>query len=196
MIDILKGQLSAKAPTHLIVEVGGVGFRVLIPLSTYEELPSEGPVRLHTHLHVQEDALRLYGFATAGERDCFRLLIGISGVGPATAIGILSGCTVAQFRAAITTADDRLLRKIKGVGPKTAQRLILELKDSVALRSISGTARTPASSADLAVQDAVLALISLGYASSAAEQVVRTALASLPANAPVGDIVKKALQGK
>lgn len=193
MIDFLEGRLAAKAPTHATLEAHGVGFHLHIPLSTFEALPAGGSVHLHTHLHVQQDALRLFGFATTAERDCFRLLIGISGVGPSTAIGILSGCSVPQLAAAISTGDEAILRRIKGVGPKTAQRLIVELRDSRALKALPGTGEPPAA-VDALAQDAVLALISLGHTPAAAEQAVRAAMAEIPPGRPVGEIVRKALQ--
>lgn len=193
MIDFLEGRLASKAPTHATLELHGVGFHVQIPLSTFEALPAGGTIRLHTHLHVQQDALRLFGFRTPAERDCFRLLISVAGVGPSTAIGILSGCSVAQLAAAIASGDEAILRRIKGVGPKTAQRLIVELRDAPALRSLPGTGG-PVSAVDATAQDAVLALVSLGHTPASAEQAVKAALAELPTGRPVGEIVRRALQ--
>src|SRR5438876_8119086 len=133
MITFLRGTLSEVLPTQLTVEVNGVGYEVLIPLSSYDKLPAPGgPVKLLTHLAIREDAHVLYGFMTTAERDLFRLLINtVSGIGPKIALNILSGMNVTAFRGAVAGADVKTLAQISGVGKKPAERIVVELKDKV-----------------------------------------------------------------
>jgi Holliday junction DNA helicase RuvA len=130
MIGSLSGRLASKDIDEVLVDVQGVGYRVSIPLSTYEHLPGEGEeVRLLTHLHVREDELALYGFASDRERRLFEILIGVSGIGPRLALHVLSRLTPERFVGAITRGDLTTLTGISGVGKKTAERMVLELKD-------------------------------------------------------------------
>src|ERR1700674_2058511 len=133
MITFLDGNLTSALPTQAIVNVGGVGYEVLIPLSSYDKLPAVGqPVHILTHLHVREHAHVLYGFMTSAERDLFRLLVNnVSGIGPKLALAVLSGMSVMSFKAAVVSSDVTALSKISGVGKKTAERIVLELKDKV-----------------------------------------------------------------
>src|SRR3981189_3579542 len=133
MIPFLDGKLVNALPTQAVIDVNGVGYEVFIPLSSYDKLPSPGqPVRILTHLHVREDAQILYGFMTAAERDLFRLLVNhVSGIGPKLALAVLSGMSVNHFKAAVVNADVAALSKISGLGKKTAERIVLELKDKV-----------------------------------------------------------------
>src|SRR5436190_20696060 len=133
MITFLNGTLATALPTQAVVDVGGVGYEVLIPLSSYDKLPAPGqPVQILTHLHVREDAQILYGFMSSVERDLFRLLVNhVSGIGPKMALAVLSGMSVNSFKAAVVNNDVALLSKISGVGRKTAERMVLELKDRV-----------------------------------------------------------------
>src|SRR5947208_3784546 len=133
MITFLDGKLVSALPTQAIVNVGGVGYEVLIPLSSYDNLPAAGePVRILTHLHVREDAQILYGFMTGPERDLFRLLVNhVSGIGPKLALAVLSGMSVDRFKAAVVNADITSLSKISGLGKKTAERIVLELKEKL-----------------------------------------------------------------
>jgi Holliday junction DNA helicase RuvA len=133
MITFLNGRLTSALPTQAIIDVGGVGYEVLIPLSSYDKLPAPGqPVHLLTHLHVREDAHVLYGFMTAAERDLFRLLVNhVSGIGPKLSLAVLSGMTVSNFKSAVVNADIASLSKISGLGKKTAERIVLELKDKL-----------------------------------------------------------------
>src|SRR5207248_5158735 len=133
MITFLDGKLVSALPTQAIVNVGGVGYEVLIPLSSYDKLPAVGqPVHILTHLHVREDAHILYGFVTAPERDLFRLLVNhVSGIGPKLALAVLSGMSVNNFKTAVVNNDVASLSKISGLGKKTAERIVLELKDKV-----------------------------------------------------------------
>jgi Holliday junction DNA helicase RuvA len=167
MITFLEGALVEALPTHVVVNVHGVGYHVLIPLSSYDKLPPVGAaLRILTHLQVREDAHVLYGFMSLAERDLFRLLVThVSGIGPKTALDVLSGITVTNFKAAVVNGDAGLLSKTKGIGKKTAERIIVELKDKVGIAAAweaasAGHAPTPE---EAKVTDAVLALIALGY---------------------------------
>src|SRR5437868_7396709 len=167
MITFLDGKLMAALPTQATVDVNGVGYEVLIPLSSYDKLPAVGqPVQILTHLHVRDDAHILYGFMTAPERDLFRLLVNhVSGIGPKLSLAVLSGMSVSNFKNAVVNADIASLAKISGLGKKTAERIVLELKDKlgvVAAWEVASAIHTP--SAELSqANEAVLALISLGY---------------------------------
>jgi Holliday junction DNA helicase RuvA len=177
MITFLDGKLTTALPTQAIVDVNGVGYEVFIPLSSYDKLPAVGqPLRILTHLHVREDAQILYGFMTAAERDLFRLLVNnVSGIGPKLALAVLSGMSVNNFKTAVVNSDVAILSKISGLGKKTAERIVLELKDKVgvaaAWEAASAThAPTPEQER---VNEAVLALIALGYKQVEAHRVVR-----------------------
>lgn len=182
MITFLHGVLSESLPTQIVVDVGGVGYQVFIPLSSYDRLPAVGAsVRVLTHLQVREDAHILYGFMSVPERDLFRLLVNnVSGIGPKMALAVLSGMSVTTFKNAVVTSDIASLSKISGVGKKTAERVVLELRDKLGVAATweaasSAHAPTPE---ETAVSDAVLALISLGYkqvdAHKAVKQVYKT----------------------
>src|SRR3989440_4943843 len=177
MITFLDGKLVAALPTQATVDVNGVGYEVLIPLSSYDKLPAIGqPIRILTHLAVREDAHVLYGFMSAAERDLFRLLVNnVSGIGPKLALAVLSGMSVNNFKAAVVNSDVVSLAKISGLGKKTAERIVLELKDKLgvaaAWEAASAThAPTPAQER---ANEAVLGLISLGYKQVEAHRIVR-----------------------
>src|SRR5512143_3649843 len=165
MIALITGRLAAKSPGEAVVEAGGLGYEVHIPLSSFYELPAEGEtVRLFIHTHVREDALQLYGFLTRKEKDLFLALIGVSGVGPKLALNIVSGLPFDQLVDAITRGDDRKVSTIPGIGPKTAARLVLELKDKVAAFGVEP--RGPCMTGplpNLNRDEAVSALVNLGY---------------------------------
>jgi Holliday junction DNA helicase RuvA len=177
MIAHLRGTLLEKHPNQAIVEAGGVGYEVTIPISTYAALPEAGgEVRLRIHTHVREDALALFGFLTQDEKFLFERLISISGIGPKLAITVLSGLAVAELIAAIRAgAVDRLVR-IPGVGKKTAERIVLELREKLPAAPAEAAAatggRAPLSTLD---QDVLSALMNLGCAPAAAETAVRQA---------------------
>jgi Holliday junction DNA helicase RuvA len=198
MIAFLDGQLVEAQPTHVIVEVHGIGYEVFIPLSSFDKLPAPGnAVRLLTHLAVREDAHVLYGFATAAERDLFRLLISVvSGVGPKLALNILSGMSPVAFRGAVAGGDVKALSRISGVGRKTAERLVVELKDKIgAAGAWEASSEARASSpADQRVNDAVLALIALDFKPPEAHETVRAAQAALGEQATVEELVRAALK--
>lgn len=179
MITFIEGKLTAALPTQAIVNVGGIGYEVLIPLSSYDKLPAVGQaVQILTHLHVREDAHLLYGFMTVAERDLFRLLVNhVSGIGPKLALAVLSGMSVSNFKSAVVNADIATLSKISGLGKKTAERIVFELKDKlgvVAAWEAATAAHAPTAEQSQA-NEAVLALIALGYKQVDAHKMVREA---------------------
>lgn len=198
MIAFLEGRLVEALPTQVVIEVHGVGYEVLIPLSSFDKLPAPGqPVRLLTHLVVREDAHVLYGFATAAERELFRLLIHtVSGIGPKLALNILSGMTPPAFRGAVAAGDVKALSRIPGVGRKTAERLVVELRDKVGAAGAweAASAQRGLSEADRRVNDAVLALIALDFKPPEAHEAVRAAQALLGPDATVEELVRTALK--
>ena len=187
MIGRLKGTLLEKAPPAILLDVSGVGYEVDVPMSTFCNLPEAGAeVTLLTHFVVREDAMLLYGFATAAEREAFRALIRISGVGPRIALAVLSGLTVEQLASAVEAGEAGLLTRIPGIGKKTAERLILELKGK-----LKGAAFAGLSSADGASRaDIVSALGALGYSEREAMSAVKT----LPADVGVSEGIRLALK--
>ena len=175
MITFLDGKLTSALPTQAIVDVGGVGYEVFIPLSSYDKLPAVGqPIRILTHLAVREDAHVLYGFMTAPERDLFRLLVNnVSGIGPKLALAVLSGMSVNNFKAAVVNSDVASLSKISGLGKKTAERIILELKDKLGVAAAWEAASAMHTPEQEQANEAVLALIALGYKQVEAHKAVR-----------------------
>ena len=177
MITFLDGKLVSALPTQAIVDVSGVGYEVFIPLSSYDKLPAAGQsVRILTHLHVREDAHVLYGFMSAAERDLFRLLVNhVSGIGPKLALAVLSGMSVSNFKSAVVNSDVTALAKISGLGKKTAERIVLELKDKLGVAAAweaASAAHAPTPEEEQA-NEAVLALIALGYKQIDAHKSVR-----------------------
>lgn len=198
MITFLNGTLVAALPTQAIVDVGGVGYELLIPLSSYDRLPVVGqPVRILTHLHVREDAHILYGFMVAAERDLFRLLVNhVSGIGPKLALAVLSGMSVGNFKSAVVNGDVTSLSKISGLGKKTAERIVLELKDKLGVAAAweaASSANAPSAEQSQA-NEAVLALIALGYKQVDAHKAVRDLQEKEHANASAEELVKLALK--
>ncbi len=192
MIGSLSGELVSKAIDELIVDVGGVGYRVAIPLSTYEAMPAEGDTtRVVTYLHVRAEELTLYGFATTRERRLFETLITVSGIGPRLALHVLSRLTPERFVTAVRRQDLATLTGISGVGKKTAERMVLELKDKVADLAETEVDEEPI---ELTTEgeDAVKALIALGIRRSAAERAVQQTLTDHP-DAEAPEITRHAL---
>jgi len=186
--DFLSGRVAVRKPGHAVLDVGGVGYRVEIPLSTYEKLPREGVAKLFTFLKVSDDDLRLYGFISEQEREIFlKLVDGVQQLGPAKALVILSSVTPEALSRAIDEEDVAFLRNIKGIGEKIAHRLIVELKGK--LPSAAGKEGPDSSTS----KDAVGALLSLGYDRRQAEEAVRRALKDLKADASVEDVIKRSL---
>jgi Holliday junction DNA helicase RuvA len=177
VITFLEGRLANALPTQATIDVNGVGYEVLIPLSSYDKLPAVGqPVRILTHLHVREDAHVLYGFMTAAERDLFRLLVNnVSGIGPKLALAVLSGMSVTNFKSAVVNSDVAALSRISGLGKKTGERIVLELKDKVGVAAAweaASATHAPTAEQERA-NEAVLALIALGYKQVEAHRAVR-----------------------
>jgi Holliday junction DNA helicase RuvA len=194
MIALLNGQLIQKTAGQVILDVGGVGYRLLIPLSTYYALPDEGIVRLQVHTHVREDALLLFGFLTETEKDLFGLLLSVSGVGPKVALNILSHLPANDLQQALSQGNAKHLATVPGIGKKTAERLVLELKEKVTPAQTSGigqTARGPRTSPDFR-EDALSALINLGYKENLSRKALDTL--DLPPDAPLEEILKQALK--
>lgn len=197
MIDHIRGRLALKSPTYVRVEVHGVGYGIHIPLSTYDYLAgTEKEIELYTFLHVREDCLQLFGFKTAQEKELFELLISVSGVGPRLALRILSGLSVREFREAVGQESLRSLTAIPGVGRKTAQRLIVDLKEKIGIaavtKEIEEMAKTPGEGQ--LINDAVSALVSLGCKPPEAAKAVKEARASSSKEIPLEALIKEALK--
>lgn len=195
MIALLNGQLAHRAPDHIIVDVGGVGYQLHIPLSTFYRLPETGPVRLQVYTNVREDAITLFGFFTAAEKDLFTLLISVSGVGPKLGITILSHIAPTELALALNQGDVTRLIAIPGIGKKSAERLVLELQDKAGAYAMSASISAPhtdVGTSDSHHQDALSALVNLGYKESLARQALKN-LKSAPGT-PLEQILKAALQ--
>ena len=198
MISFLHGKLVAALPTQVTVDVHGVGYDVLIPLSSFDKLPAAGAeVRLLTHLAIREDAHVLYGFATAAERDLFRMLVNtVSGIGPKIALNVLSGMNPVAFRGAVASGDVKALSSISGVGRKTAERIVVELKDKIGAAGAweASSAERGLSTGGQRVNDAVLALMALGFKQPEAHETVRAAQTMLGEQATVEELVRAGLK--
>jgi Holliday junction DNA helicase RuvA len=193
LIGFLRGTLVAKHPPQLTLEVGGVGYEIEAPMSTFYGLPATGEtVRLLTHLVIREDAHILYGFATEPERHLFRSLLKVSGVGPKIALGILSGITADAFALCVQMQDVAALTRIPGVGRKTAERLLIEMRDRLAV-ALPAPMDGPAGRADSTRAEAFSALVALGYKPPEAERMLRAAKS--PEGTSTEDIIRRALQG-
>ena len=195
MISFLKGKLAEALPTQVVIDVNGVGYEVLIPLSSFDKLPLPGgEVTLLTHLAIRDDAHVLYGFSTEIERDLFRLLIRhVSGIGPKLALNVLSGTTPTSFRAAVAHNDVKALSCISGVGKKTAERIVVELKDKLGDETAL-TSGAAATADDQKMADAISALIALGSKPKDAQDAIRAAMTMLGPDQPVDALVRAALQ--
>ena len=198
MIHFLHGKLVEALPTQITVDVNGIGYEVLIPLSSFDKLPMPGnELRILTHLAVREDAHVLYGFMTSAERDMFRLLINnVSGIGPKIALNVLSGMSVTSLRGAVANSDLKALSQISGVGRKTAERIVVELKDKIGPAGAweAKSAQHGLSPADQKVNDAVLALMALGFKQVEAHESTRAAQTTLGLDATVEDLVRASLK--
>jgi Holliday junction DNA helicase RuvA len=193
MIAELRGKLARRSPAGVVVDVGGVGYVMLVPMSTFKELGDEGSdVHLFTHTHVREDALDLFGFLTEAERSIFRELISISGIGPKLALAVLSGLSPQVFHRAVIEEDMALLTSVSGIGKKTAQRMIVELKERLSgldVSSIGGAA----GEAEV-TGDAVSALVSLGMNRATAREAVVRAQSEAGCELSIEELVRRALR--
>ena len=197
MISFLEGKLTEALPTQVVIDVNGVGYEALIPLSSFDKLPQPGQaVRLLTHLAIRDDAHVLYGFMSEGERELFRLRIRhVSGIGPKSALNVLSGTTAAAFRAAVAEGDVAALSRINGVGKKTAERMVIELKDKMGEDAAWPTGNEkPLGAEEQKLADAAAALSALGSKPKEAQEAVRAAVAMLGPDAAVDEIVRAALR--
>ena len=197
MISRLSGTLIEKSVTQCVVDVHGVAYRVLIPLTTFYELPEIGqPVVIHIHTHVREDAIHLYGFHVPEEREVFELMISVSGIGPKLAVNILSGIAAGELIRAVTEGDLKRLTGIPGVGRKTAERMILELKDKAAKigwEPSPGAADTVKSGRQVK-DDALSALVNLGYRGSTVKEVVDRIIRDAQEPPSLDRVLKQALR--
>jgi Holliday junction DNA helicase RuvA len=181
MIAFLRGRLLSKTPNQAIVECAGVGYEATISVATFTSLPPQGAeARLHIHTHVREDALALFGFAEPQEKRLFEKLLTISGIGPKLAITVLSGIDTSRLVTAIRGGDHATLTRIPGIGKKTAERVVLELKDKLDDMAVATPAGAPATNYGPAGDDALSAMVNLGFARPAAQKAVEAALAKEP----------------
>lgn len=198
MITFVRGKLVEAKPTQVIIDVSGVGYEALIPISSYDKLPEPGKeVLLLTHLSIREDAHVLYGFMTSGERDLFRLLISsVSGIGPKIALNALNGMTVTAFRGAISNGDTKAISRISGIGKKTAERIVVELRDKIGpVGGYEAAAEQREEEAQDAIfNDSVMALEALGIKQNDAVKSVRAARAALGNQAKVEEVVRACLK--
>lgn len=196
MIAYIKGKLNFLCPTYVVLETGGIGYHIHISLHTYSELVkqpphADQPVKLFTFFHVKEDAHTLYGFSEEGERRLFSHLISVSGIGPNTGRMILSSVSPAELEEAIIEGNVNLIKSVKGIGPKSAQRIILELQDKLKKEGRSSLIQAPASAT--AREEALSALVMLGFSRIAGEKAL-TAVLKDAVDAPVELLIKKALK--
>jgi len=197
LIAYLEGKLVEKNPTFLILEVNGVGYSVNIPISTYSNLGEIGQmVKVLTHQQVREDELKLFGFSTRQEKALFELLISVNGVGPKVALGILSCMPADGFQRSVLQEDLDALTTISGVGGKTAQRLVVELKEKLSKMDLGGTKVVAGrdGAAYPAADEAALALMSLGYTKVEAKKALERVVADAKEALPVEELIKKALK--
>jgi Holliday junction DNA helicase RuvA len=195
LISYIRGILAEKTPARIVIETAGVGYEVLVPLSSYDALPRVGDeVLIHTHHHVREDVQQLYGFATERERQIFRMLISVSGIGPRLALGILSGASVDGITDAIVREEVEQLTLIPGIGKKTAQRLIVELKGRIAEEEAMVVVGGGVATADSSARQAVEALIALGFTRATSKKAVEKAAGECDGKPCVEELVRSALR--
>lgn len=194
MISYIRGKLTHKEPTHVIIDVGGIGYQAFISLNTFSEIKDREDIRLQTYLHVREDAHILYGFGSESEKSMFMHLISVNGVGPSTAMMVLSSLPPGELRNAILREDAATLQAVKGIGGKTAQRLILELKDR--MKKSGGDEQSTISSqrGNTLRQEALTALTTLGIARAAAEKSIDSVLKNSGNTLSLEDLVKQSLK--
>ncbi len=195
---MLSGRIAYKGISHIVVDVGGVGYRVFIPLTTYYVLPNEGEgVTLHIHTSVKEDAIHLFGFFTPEERELFQLMISVSGIGPKLAMGILSGISAQELLEAISGGHVSKLVTIPGVGRKMAERLILELKEKVIKKMVPGSipgADVRKRLSDTMREDVLSALVNLGYKQAAAKEAIDRAAQDMSDEPAMDQLLKQSLK--
>ncbi|QHI69248.1 Holliday junction branch migration protein RuvA [Tichowtungia aerotolerans] len=196
MITFLDGILEEKQPGRVVVNVGGVGYEVAVPLSSFDRLPPEGEkARVLIYHHITDASQALFGFSSDEERRMFTLLLGVNGIGPKIAVSALSGLSVRELKTALVESDVKRISSISGIGKKTAERVIVELRDKFSagetLEALSGADDEPG---DSRLRDAALALVSLGYKQDDARKMIKKVAGD--ANASVEDLIRMALTGK
>ncbi len=197
MIASLTGRLAFKAPTHLVLDVHGVGYEVFIPLSTYYGLPNlSDSISLSVHTHVREDAIQLFGFLTSQEKDAFVLLTSVSGVGPKLALSVLSALPVSSLVSAIQSGDVEKLTTVPGIGNKSASRLVLELKDKVEKLhpGLASASEVPRQGQDATFDDALSALVNLGYRPQDAKDALKQVKKSNAESLVLKDMIRESLK--
>jgi len=190
MIGYLKGKVLSKKPTKLLIDVNGVGYLVNISISTFEKIAEMEEVALYTYLAVRESALDLFGFYSLAEKEMFEVLIGVNGIGPKSAQGILSGIQIADLKEAVKTGNISRLVSIPGIGKKTAERMLIEIRDKV--DSVADTGENILHGSSSVRGDAIAALVNLGYNQKTAERIVQAVLDKNP-NSSIEDLVKNSL---
>ena len=198
MYEFLSGKIVRKSPTHLVLEVNGIGFELMVPLSTFHSLGKAGEeARILTHFVVREDHQQLFGFQTEEERGLFRLLLSVNGIGPKMALAVLSGIGPAEFRRAVVEGALATLTGISGIGRKTAERLIVELREKVLLLEPKGESAAPAHAAvdGRLIEDSLQALVSLGYRPNDAKRALQKVLAEKATGTySVEDLIRASLK--
>ena len=195
MISYLRGKIAYKAPTQAVIDVGGVGYGVSISLVTHDQLSTLGEeVRLFTHMHVREDRMELFAFADEDERAVFEVLIGVSGIGPSLALTILSGMSLRDLQEAIAYERVSELTGIKGIGKRTAERLVLDLRDKISLSMPTSEGETQDEAGSAISEEAAMALVALGMTPPDARQAVRKAIERNGSDLTVQQLIKFALK--
>jgi len=192
MFDFIYGNIACKNPTTVTIETNGIGYKLHIPLSTFEKISDKEKAKLFTKLTIRDDEIKIYGFYSLEEREMFNLLLSVNGVGSNVALTILSSSSISQFESYVVSNDPKSLQRIKGIGKKTAERIILELKESI--KSILTFSTSPAETKNMAIiSDAIMAMISLGYAKPEAEKAVSKATDNIDVTEGVEVLIKEAL---
>ncbi|MBT3355654.1 MAG: Holliday junction branch migration protein RuvA [Candidatus Scalindua sp.] len=192
MFDFIYGNIACKNPTTVTIETNGIGYKLHIPLSTFEKISDKEKAKLYTKLTIRDDEIKIYGFYSLEEREMFNLLLSVNGVGSNVALTILSSSSISQFESYVVSNDPKSLQRIKGIGKKTAERIILELKESI--KSILPFSTSPAETKNMAIiSDAIMAMISLGYAKPEAEKAVSKATDNIDVTEGVEVLIKEAL---
>lgn len=192
MFDFIYGTIAHKTPTTATIETNGIGYKIHIPLSTYEKISSKKNAKLYTKLSIRDDELKVYGFFSLEERTLFNLLLSVNGVGSNMALTILSSSSINQFEKYVVSNDSKSLQRIKGIGKKTAERIILELKETI--KCILPDSKSSTDTKKMAIiSDAIMAMISLGYAKPEAERAVNKASENIDIAEGVEVLIKEAL---
>ena len=194
MIASIRGRILARRPDHVVLDVGGVGYRVFVSIDAFCRLPDNGEIHLFTHTIVRDDAIHLYGFMTEGEWEAFRLLVGVSGVGPKLAMAILSGIPIDELWAAVRSGDAARLAKTPGVGKKTAGRLVVDLAGRLPKEDAAQPGAAPTGGLSPIADDAVGALMNLGYPEAKAQKAVDKAMENAGDGAAIEDVLRLALK--